>query len=127
MLVLGRRTHAARGPCKARGGSIRAVFDPADSKSSAAPSGGWIGTIVNAIRVALENTPPELAGDIIDRGIVLTGGGSLLKGLDTRFREETNLPIISVDDPLSSVLTQGIRLFNAGQLAGLPSQCALWI
>ena len=41
----------------------------------------------------------ELAGDIIDRGIVLTGGGSLLKGMDTRFREETNLPIITVDDP----------------------------
>ena len=63
-----------------------------------------IATIVNAIRVALENTPPELAGDIIDRGIVLTGGGSLLKGLDTRFREETNLPIITVDDPLTSVV-----------------------
>jgi Actin-like ATPase involved in cell morphogenesis len=58
-----------------------------------------IGTIVNAIKVALENTPPELAGDIIDRGVVLTGGGSLLKGMDTRFREETNLPIITVDDP----------------------------
>src|SRR6187549_1402369 len=63
-----------------------------------------IGTIVNAIKVALENTPPELAGDIIDRGIVLTGGGSLLKGMDTRFREETNLPIITVDDPLTSVV-----------------------
>jgi rod shape-determining protein MreB len=57
-----------------------------------------IGTIVNAIKVALENTPPELAGDIID------GGGSLLKGMDTRFREETNLPIITVDDPLTSVV-----------------------
>lgn len=63
-----------------------------------------ISTIVNAIKVALENTPPELAGDIIDRGIVLTGGGSLLKGMDTRFREETNLPIITVDDPLTSVV-----------------------
>jgi rod shape-determining protein MreB len=63
-----------------------------------------IGTIVNAIKVALENTPPELAGDIIDRGVVLTGGGSLLKGMDTRFREETNLPIITVDDPLTSVV-----------------------
>jgi rod shape-determining protein MreB len=63
-----------------------------------------IGTIVNAIKIALENTPPELAGDIIDRGIVLTGGGSMLKGMDTRFREETNLPIITVDDPLTSVV-----------------------
>lgn len=61
-------------------------------------------TIINAIRVALENTPPELAGDIIDRGIVMTGGGSMLKGLDTLFREETNLPIITVDDPLTSVV-----------------------
>lgn len=63
-----------------------------------------ISAIVNAIKVALENTPPELAGDIIDRGIVLTGGGSLLKGMDIRIREETNLPIISVDDPLTTVV-----------------------
>src|SRR4026208_402797 len=63
-----------------------------------------IGTIVNAIKVALENTPPELAGDIIDRGVVLTGGGSLLKGVDPRSREETNLPIITVDDLLTSVV-----------------------
>ena len=63
-----------------------------------------ISSIVNAIKVALENTPPELAGDIIDRGIVLTGGGSLLKGMDIRIREETNLPIISVDDPLTTVV-----------------------
>lgn len=63
-----------------------------------------IGTIVGAIRLALENTPPELAGDIIDRGIVLTGGGSLLHGLDARLREETGLPIVTVDDPLTSVV-----------------------
>ena len=61
--------------------------------------------------MALENTPPELAGDIIDRGIVLTGGGSLLKGMDTRFREETNLPIITVDDPLTSVVL-GVGRFS---------------
>lgn len=61
-------------------------------------------TIVRAIRLALENTPPELAGDIIDRGIVLTGGGSLLQGLDDRLREETGLPIVTVDDPLTSVV-----------------------
>ena len=63
-----------------------------------------IATIVSAIKVALENTPPELAGDIIDRGIVLTGGGSLLKGLDARLRDETALPIVTVDDPLTSVV-----------------------
>src|SRR3989442_952631 len=62
-----------------------------------------ISTIVNAIKVALENTPPELAGDIIDCGIVLTGGGSMLWGMDTRLREETGLPVITVDDPLTSV------------------------
>ncbi len=60
--------------------------------------------IVNAIKVALENTPPELAGDIIDRGIVLTGGGALLRGMDIRLREETNLPIITVEDPLTTVV-----------------------
>ncbi|MFQ5579779.1 MAG: rod shape-determining protein [Nitrospiria bacterium] len=63
-----------------------------------------ISTIINAIKVALENTPPELAGDIIDRGIVLAGGGSLLRGLDIRIREETNLPIITVDNPLTTVV-----------------------
>ena len=63
-----------------------------------------ITTIVGAIRQALENTPPELAGDIIDRGIVLTGGGSLLQGLDERLREETALPIVQVEDPLTSVV-----------------------
>lgn len=63
-----------------------------------------IHAIVNALRTSLENTPPELAGDIIDRGVVITGGGSLLPGLATRFQEETNLPIITVDDPLTSVV-----------------------
>ncbi len=63
-----------------------------------------VSAIVNAIKVALENTPPELAGDIIDKGIVLTGGGSLLRGMDVRIREETNLPIITVDDPLTTVV-----------------------
>ena len=63
-----------------------------------------IHSIVNALRMALEDTPPELAGDIIDKGVVLTGGGSMLPGLATRFQEETNLPIISVEDPLTSVV-----------------------
>lgn len=63
-----------------------------------------ISAIVNAIKTALENTPPELAGDIIDRGIVLTGGGSLICGMDIRLREETNLPVITVDNPLTTVV-----------------------
>lgn len=60
-------------------------------------------TIIDTIRDALENAPPELAGDIVDRGIVLTGGGSLLKNIDVLIREETGLPIVLADDPLSTV------------------------
>jgi rod shape-determining protein MreB len=77
------------------------VIDDAEIREALAEP---IGAIVNAIKVALENTPPELAGDIIDRGIVLTGGGSLLRGMDVRLREETNLPIITVDNPLTTVV-----------------------
>jgi rod shape-determining protein MreB len=60
-------------------------------------------TIVDACRTALERTPPELAADIVDKGIVLTGGGALMRGLDLLLRQETNLPITVTDDPLSSV------------------------
>jgi rod shape-determining protein MreB len=63
-----------------------------------------IGLIVDAVRVALERTPPELSADIVDRGIVLTGGGSLLKNLDKLLREETGLPVSVAEDPLSSVV-----------------------
>ena len=63
-----------------------------------------VDAIVQAVRIALEQTPPELAADIVDRGIVLTGGGALLKGLDQLLREETGLPITVVDDPLSTVV-----------------------
>ncbi|MFW6236082.1 MAG: rod shape-determining protein, partial [Desulfovibrionales bacterium] len=63
-----------------------------------------VDSIVQAVRIALEQTPPELAADIVDRGIVLTGGGGLLKGLDSLLREETSLPITVVDDPLSTVV-----------------------
>jgi len=62
-----------------------------------------VSVIVNAIRDALENAPPELAGDIVDRGIVLAGGGALLRNLDVLLREETGLPITIADDPLSAV------------------------
>jgi rod shape-determining protein MreB len=63
-----------------------------------------ITTIVNAIKVALENTPPELASDIVDRGIVLAGGGALLKGLDALIRHETQLPVIVAEEPLLAVV-----------------------
>jgi rod shape-determining protein MreB len=63
-----------------------------------------ISVIVNAVRVALERTPPELSADIVDRGIVLTGGGSLLKNMDKLLREETGLPVSVAEDPLSSVV-----------------------
>ena len=60
--------------------------------------------IVDAVRIALEQTPPELSADIVDRGIVLTGGGALLKNLDKRLSHETGLPIIVSDDPLKAVV-----------------------
>ncbi len=63
-----------------------------------------VATILNAVRVALERTPPELSADISDRGIVVTGGGGLLKNLDKRIREETGLPVSIADDPLASVV-----------------------
>ncbi len=62
-----------------------------------------VSIIVDTIRDALEQMPPELAGDIVDRGIVLTGGGALLRNLDTLLREETGLPVSVADDPLSTV------------------------
>ncbi|MGD9251138.1 MAG: rod shape-determining protein [Desulfobacterales bacterium] len=62
-----------------------------------------IDAITEAVKIALEQTPPELAADIVDRGIVLTGGGALLKNLDKLLREETSLPIIVADDPLTTV------------------------
>jgi rod shape-determining protein MreB and related proteins len=63
-----------------------------------------VATIMNGIRVALERTPPELSADISDRGIVLTGGGAFLKGLDRRIRQETGVPVSIAEDPLASVV-----------------------
>ncbi len=63
-----------------------------------------IDVIIETIKMALELTPPELSADIVDQGIVLTGGGALLRNLDKRLKEETGLPIIVADDPLSSVV-----------------------
>jgi rod shape-determining protein MreB len=63
-----------------------------------------VAPIINAIRVALERTPPELSADISDHGIVLTGGGAMLKNLDKRIREETGLAVSIAEDPLTSVV-----------------------
>lgn len=63
-----------------------------------------VDAIVEAMRQALERTPPELASDILDKGIIMTGGGAMLKGLDARLREETSLPVNLADDPLTCVV-----------------------
>jgi len=63
-----------------------------------------VDAIVETIKIALERTPPELAADLVDKGIILTGGGSLLKNLDMRLREETNLPVSIAEEPLLSVV-----------------------
>jgi rod shape-determining protein MreB len=63
-----------------------------------------LNAIVEAVRIALERTPPELAADIVDKGIVLAGGGALLRNLDILLREETKLPITIAEDPLSAVV-----------------------
>jgi rod shape-determining protein MreB len=62
-----------------------------------------VNQIVDAVKTTLDKCPPELSGDIMDRGIVLTGGGALLKGLDERLKHETGMPILIADDPLDSV------------------------
>jgi len=71
-----------------------------------------VASIINAVRIALERTPPELSADIIDRGIILSGGGALLKNLDKRLREETQLPVFLTEDPLTSVVMGAGRLLN---------------
>ncbi|ABC32006.1 MULTISPECIES: rod shape-determining protein [Hahella] len=68
-----------------------------------------LATIVQAVKSALEQSPPELASDIAERGIVLTGGGALLRGLDSLLTEETGLPVIVADDPLTCVARGGGR------------------
>ena len=63
-----------------------------------------VDAIIEAVKMALELTPPELAADIVDQGVVLTGGGALLRNLDKRLREESGVPVIIAEDPLSSVV-----------------------
>ncbi len=82
-----------------------------------------ISTIVNAVRVALERTPPELSADIADKGIVLTGGGALLKGLDHRIKDDTDLPVFVAEGPLSSVaIGTGMMLEEMGLLRRISVQ-----
>jgi rod shape-determining protein MreB len=79
-----------------------------------------INTIVETVRIALEQTPPELAADLIDTGIVLTGGGAMLKSLDLLLREKTHLPIFVSEDPLSAVAVgAGRALSNLSILKSL--------
>ena len=78
---------------------------PNDRNSKTNPDQPVVYQIIEAIRVTLEKTPPELAADIVDRGIILAGGGSLLKNLDKRLREETSLAVFTAEDPLTSVVT----------------------
>ncbi len=76
---------------------------------------GPIQSIVDGAKMTLENTPPELAADLIDRGIVMAGGGSLLRGLDKRIAEETGLPVHVADDPLTAVV------LGTGQTLNMPA------
>jgi rod shape-determining protein MreB len=79
-----------------------------------------VNIIVEAVRVALEQTPPELAADIVDKGIVLAGGGALIKNLDVLLREETGLPIMIADNPLTSVVVgSGKALDQIHVLSGI--------
>jgi rod shape-determining protein MreB len=75
-----------------------------------------VSIIIDAVKQALEQTPPELAADIVDRGIVLTGGGALLRNLDKRLREETGLPVLTADDPLSSVVLGAGKMLDDFEL-----------
>jgi rod shape-determining protein MreB len=71
-----------------------------------------VAAIVQTVRIVLEQMPPELAGDLVDKGMVITGGGSLLKGLDTLLREETRLPIRIADNQLTTVVVGAGKLLD---------------
>jgi len=77
---------------------------------------GCVKSIVSAIKIALERTPPELSGDIADRGIVITGGGALLKNLDIRIRQDTGLTVSIADEPLTSVALGAGKMLGDFQL-----------
>jgi rod shape-determining protein MreB len=75
-----------------------------------------VSNIIETVKIALERTPPELAADIVDKGIMLAGGGALLRGLDVLLREETGLPITIAEDPLSAVVLGTGYLLDASDL-----------
>ncbi len=75
-----------------------------------------VNVIVDAVRMALERTPPELSADIMDKGIVLSGGGALLRGLDDRLRHETGLPVVQAEDPLACVVLGAGRVLQDMEL-----------
>jgi rod shape-determining protein MreB len=68
--------------------------------------------IIEAVRLTLERTPPELAADIVNAGIYMTGGGSLLRGIDTLIREETNLPVTVAEEPDKAVVLGAGRVLE---------------
>jgi rod shape-determining protein MreB len=72
--------------------------------------------VVESVRIALERTPPELASDIVDKGIVLAGGGALLRNLDVLLREETGLPVTLADDPLTAVVMGAGKVLDESSL-----------
>jgi len=74
--------------------------------------------ILDSIKLALENTPPELSADMVDKGIVLAGGGAMLKGLDVFLREETSLPIIIAEDPLTCVVLGAGKVLDDENILG---------
>jgi rod shape-determining protein MreB len=73
---------------------------------------GSLRQVVESVRIALERTPPELASDIMDKGIVLAGGGALLRNLDVLLREETGLPVTLADDPLTAVVMGAAKVLD---------------
>ncbi len=81
-----------------------------------------VGAIVDAIRSTLENTPPELSADIIDNGIMLTGGGALLRGLDVLINRETGMPVHIAEDPLDCVVNGTGKCLDRGMISDLRSK-----
>jgi rod shape-determining protein MreB len=82
--------------------------------------GDTIAAIVDAVRSALERCPPELSADLVDRGFVMAGGGSLLRGIDRLLSEKTGLPVTIADDPLSAVANGTGMVMSSDQNYLLP-------